>query len=323
MEGLRQNVIGTEPLKRGGELRTRARRLSRGRSIRQHDRLGYVYIAAAVVYLGIFVIYPMIQAVLISFTNASLLAPTEGSGVGFANYRSALSSPGLQHTLAITILFAVVVTVVSLIAGVGCALLVSGARRGTGALRALLAVPWTLPTLVVGLLFVLMFDPHIGVFNYLLRAVGLPSVGWLTNDNVAFWSVSGETIWTLYPFVMLVTLAALQAVPSDLYDAAAVDGARGWVLLRRVTLPAISPTLRIVSLFLVIFAFQQFQTIWVMTQGGPINGTDFLTISIYKEAFVNDNLGQASTVGVVGFILSAIVTVAFFWLQRRAQRQGN
>lgn len=314
-------MIGAAPLSRMKRTRVRAVFTGGGPNGRS-GRLGYAYIAVAMVYLVIFVIYPMVQAVIISFTNANLLAPTSGTNVGVANYRSTLSSPEIHHMLLITILFAVVVTVIGLVAGVGCALLVNGIRKGAGVVRALLAVPWTVPSIVVGLLFVLMMDPHIGVLNYLLGKVGLPGVAWLTNNNVAFWSVCLETIWTLYPFVMLVSLAALQGVPSDLYDAAAVDGARGWVLLRRVTLPAIAPTLRIITLFLVIFAFQQFQAIWVMTQGGPINGTDFLTINIYKEAFVNDNLGQASAVGVIGFVMSALITLAFFWQQRRVQRQG-
>jgi multiple sugar transport system permease protein len=278
-------------------------------------------VSAAALYLAVFVIYPMIQAFFISLTSANLLSPTEGTFIGLANYRNALGSPELWHSIAITVLFAVVVSVAALLAGLGCALLLNGWTIGRGALQALLAVPWTIPSLVAGLLFVLIFDPHTGVLNYVLSQVGLPQVGWLTNDNVAFWSVSVETVWALYPFVMLVSLAALRAVPSDLYDAAAVDGAQGWALLRWVTLPSISPTLRIVSLFLVIFAFQQFQAIWVMTEGGPIHGTNFLVINVYKTAFVNDDLGQASTVGVIGFVLSAIVTISYFIQQRRWQTE--
>lgn len=295
------------------------RRFRPGRSWWRNQKLAYAYVAAAALYLAVFVIYPMVQAIVISFSATSLLSPTQGTFVGLANYKAALGSPELRHSLAITVLFAIVVSVVALVLGVACALLVDRWTLGRGALRALLAVPWTIPSLVVGLLFTLIYDPHTGVLNYVLGRVGLPQLGWLTNNDLAFWSVCGETVWTLYPFAMLVSLAALQTVPSELYDAGAVDGAEGWSLLRHITLPSISPTLRIVAVFLVIFAFQQFQAIWVMTEGGPINGTDFLVINVYKTAFVNDELGQASTVGVIGFILSAIVTIAYFIQQRRAQ----
>lgn len=294
------------------------KRRGRARSSWENQKLAYAYISAAAIYLAVFVLYPMIRAIVISFTSANLLAPTEGTFVGLANYRMELGSPLLWHSIAITVLFAVIVSLAALLAGVACALLLDRWTVGQGVLQSLLAVPWTIPTLVVGLLFVLIFGPHTGVLNYLLGRAGLPGVPWLTNDNVAFWSVCLVTVWTLYPFVMLVSLAALRAVPSELYDAAAVDGARGWALLRWITLPAISPTLRIVSLFMVIFAFQQFQAIWVMTEGGPISGTDFLVINVYKTAFVNDDLGQASTIGVIGFVLSAIITVAYFIEQRRA-----
>lgn len=278
-----------------------------------------MYVAAAALYLVVFVIYPMIQAIVISLTSASLLSPTEGRFVGLANYRAEFGSPALWHSIGVTVLFTAVVTVAALLAGLACALLLDRWPMGRGTLQALLAVPWAIPSLVAGLLFVLIYGPHTGVLNYVLREIGLPQVGWLTNNTVAFWSVCGQTVWALYPFVMLVSVAALRAVPSDLYDAAAVDGAKGWTLLRWVTLPSISPTLRMISLFLVIFAFQQFQAIWVMTEGGPINGTNFLVINVYKTAFVDDDLGRASAVGVIGLVLSTIVTIAYFIEQRRTQ----
>jgi multiple sugar transport system permease protein len=168
-----------------------------------------------------------------------------------------------------------------------------------------------------------IFDPQIGVLNYLLHFVSLPKVGWVTDNNVALWSVAAVTAWTVYPFVVLVTLAALQSVQADLYDGAAVDGASAWQMLRYVVIPAILPTLAIVALFVVIWSFQLFQVTWVLTEGGPINATNFLIINLYKVAFIDQNLGPAAAIGVVGLLFSSCATVAFFVLQRRRDLEGH
>src|SRR5579871_6752131 len=172
-------AIKGAPLRRAEK---RPRRFRTRRSWWKNQTLAYAYVAAAALYLAVFVLYPMVQAIIISFSATNLLSPTQGTFVGLANYKAALGSPELQHTLAITVSFAIVVSVVALLLGLGCALLVHRWTLGRGAVRALLAMPWTIPSLVAGLLFTLIFDPHTGVLNYLLGRVGLPQLGWLTSD---------------------------------------------------------------------------------------------------------------------------------------------
>lgn len=278
----------------------------------------YIYILLAFAYLAVFVLYPMGKAIYLSLTTTSLLAPTHSQYVGLANYRSLFAGGAIGNTLKVTAIFVVAVSLGAMIAGVVAALLVDGVKRGRAALRLLLALPWAVPSLVAGLLFSLIFDERIGVVNRLLGKVGSGPVGWLTNNTLALWTVILVTVWNLFPFVMLVTMAALAAVPGELAEAAAVDGAGYWRTIRRITLPSIAPTLRVIAVFLLIWAFQQFQVIWVMTQGGPVNGTNILSIDIYRTGFLESNLGPAAALGVLGLIPAIAITVIYFRLNRKA-----
>lgn len=303
-------AIGSAPAQRFG-LRPRAR------SRKVYDgRVAYVYIIAAFAYLAIFVLYPMGKAIWLSLTTTNLLSPTDSQFIGLANYDSLFAGGAIDNTLEVTAIFVVTVSIGSMVVGMVTALLIETVNRGRSILRVLLALPWAIPSLVAGLLFSLIFDQRIGVVNRLLVMVGLPSVGWLTNDTLALWTVMLVTIWNLFPFVMLVTMAALSAVPSELADAAMVDGAGYWQTTWRITLPTIAPTLRVIAVFLVIWAFQQFQVIWIMTQGGPIQGTDVISIDLYRKAFLEDNLGPAAALGVIGLIPAVAVTIIYFRLNR-------
>lgn len=279
---------------------------------RHGSRAAYVYIVGAFAYLAVFVLYPIAKAVWISLTSTNLLSPTQTPYVGLANYDFIFKNGVIQHTIWLTIIFVVAVTTLSMVLGVGAALLVETLTTGKSTARTLLALPWTIPSVVIALLFDLILDQQIGVVNQTLRLAHLPPVGWLTNDTIALVSVVGVTVWNLFPFVMLVTMAALQTVPDELYDSAAVDGAERWAMARHITLPFIAPTLQVVSLFLVIWAFQQFQVLWIMTQGGPINGTDVVSIEIYRTAFLFNELGRASAIGVIAMIPSILITVVYF-----------
>lgn len=279
---------------------------------RRANRAAYAYILGAFAYLLVFVLYPIARAIWISLTKTDLLTPTNNQFVGIRNFQSIIDSGTIQHTLWLTLIFVVAVSVLSMLVGVGSALLVETLVAGKASARTLLAIPWTIPSVVIALLFDLILAQNVGLANHLLALVGLPSISWLTDDSVAMVSVIGVTVWNLFPFVMLVTMAAVQTVPAELFDSASVDGAGGWAMARRITLPYIMPTLQVVSLFLVIWAFQQFQVLWILTQGGPINGTDVVSIELYRTAFLFNDLGRASAIGVIAMVPSILVTLVYF-----------
>lgn len=283
---------------------------------RRGTRVAYAYMVGAFAYLALFVLYPIGKAIWISLTTTSLLSPTENNYVGLANYEALFANGIIQHTLWLTAIFVAAVSLLSLFVGVGSALLVETLTRGKASVRTLLALPWTIPSVVIALLFDLIFDQQIGVVNQLLRLANASPIGWLTDDSVAMVTVIVVTVWNLFPFVMLVTLAALQTVPAELSDSASVDGASGWSMARHITLPYIFPTLQVISLFLIIWAFQQFQVLWIMTQGGPINGTDVISIELYRRAFLFNDLGTASAIGVIAMIPALLITLFYFRVAR-------
>ena len=285
---------------------------SHGRHRRHGSRAAYAYIFAAFLYLAVFVLYPIGNAIWISLTKTDLLSPTQNAYVGLQNYQSLLGSGILQHALWLTVVFVAAVSVLSMLIGVGAALLVDALVTGKATARTLLALPWTIPGVVVALLFSLILDQRIGVVNQTLLLGNLPPINWLTDDTIAMFSVIGVTVWNLFPFVMLVTIAALSTVPPELSESASVDGAGSWAMARHITLPYISPTLSIVSLFLIIWGFQQFQVLWIMTQGGPIDGTDVISIALYRTAFLFNDLGSASAIGVVAMIPALLITLFYF-----------
>ena len=285
---------------------------SQGKHRRHGSRAAYAYVLAAFLYLVVFVLYPIGNAIWISLTRTDLLSPTKNAYVGLQNYQGLLDSGLLQHTLWLTIIFVAAVSMLSMLVGVGAALLVETLVTGKATARTLLALPWTIPGVVIALLFSLILDQRIGVVNQTLQLGNLPPINWLTDDTVAMLSVIGVTVWNLFPFVMLVTMAALSTVPAELSESASVDGAGSWAMARHITLPYIAPTLSIISLFLIIWAFQQFQVLWIMTQGGPIDGTDVISIALYRTAFLFNDLGSASAIGVVALIPALLITLFYF-----------
>lgn len=285
---------------------------SRRKRGRRGNRAAYAYILAAFAYLVLFVLYPMGKAIWLSLTSTDLLTPASNQFIGLSNYQSLLQAGTIDHALVVTAIFTVAVTTGSMLAGVASSLLVETLVAGKATVRTLLALPWAIPPVVIALLFTVVFDLRIGVINRLLALVGLSPVGWLTNDTLALGTVVAVTVWNLFPFVMLVTIAALQTIPTELFDAAAVDGAGRWDMARHISLPFIAPTLQIIALFVVIWSFQQFQIIWLMTQGGPIDGTNLLSIELYRTAFLNDNLGRAAAIGVIGLVPALAVTLLYF-----------
>lgn len=319
MAGVTEGAVRPQPGVSGsisgtGPVRSRRRR-------RTLTSSPYTYVAVAFAYMAVFILYPMVRTIWESLTSTSLLNPTSGTFVGLANYRALLHNGSLAQSLYVTVMYVLLSVSVAMVLGVVCALLVERVTVGQSIAKSALALPWAIPTIATGILFTVVLDPDIGIANHLLHEAHLPSVGWLTNNTIAFFSVSAITVWTLFPFVMLISIAAMKGIPRDLYDAVAVDGASAWTTFRTVTLPGIAPTLRVVTVLEVIWAFQQFQLAYVLTGGGPINGTNFLVINLYKTAFNDNQLGMASAIGVVGLLLASVFVLAYLMLERRARAQ--
>jgi multiple sugar transport system permease protein len=265
--------------------------------------------------------YPFFRGIQLSFTDTNTLTPTEGTYVGFDNYQSLLASSDFSRSVFTTLTYASISVLGALVAGLASALIMNEGFRGRLLIRSLVTLPWATPPIAVALIFTWMFNPQYGVINAILSKIGViePETQWLASPSFALPAVSLITIWMTFPFTSLVFLAALQSIPSEIYEAAKIDGASAFKLFRFVTLPLLRSTTYVLVLLLSIWSLRRFDLIWVLTQGGPVDSTSTLVLRLYRESFVNGNLGFGAAIGTVGFALSILCTAVYFFISRNVE----
>ncbi|MDX6598034.1 MAG: multiple sugar transport system permease protein [Gaiellales bacterium] len=265
------------------------------------------------IYEGIFLLYPM-------YRGLELGLKDKNGDLGLQNYDRLIHDQLFWDTVKVTLEYTAFVVVLSLLIGLGTALLMNAAFKGRGVMRAVLTTPWAFPDVPTTIAFLWMLNPTFGVANVFAR--WLPWVHdnpqWLNSEKLALACVIVITVWKGFPFYGLVILAALQTVPGSLYEAARVDGASPWGRFRYVTIPAILPTLSLLAILSSIFAIQQFTLIYLTTGGGPVTATSTLAIDIYQQAFRFYDFSYASTVAAAGLVTSALAVVLFIFIEKRA-----
>lgn len=276
--------------------------------------MGYLLIAPAFLALFGVIGYPLVQAFIMSLHKIILTDPGAGQPfVGLANYMTAITSPLFAGALWLSVVWTAVNLVIQMVLGLAVALVLNEPFPWRGLARGIALIPWVTPSVVSVLTWRWMYDAQFGVINAALVGLGIVSrpVVWLGNTQTALWAVIAESIWKGTPFVAIMLLAALQAVPTELYDVAKVDGANAWRRLRHITLPLIMPTLIVAATLTTIFTFNNFNAIWLMTQGGPLHATETLTILVYDQAFVAYDMGQATAIGMITFFILLVFVVIF------------
>jgi multiple sugar transport system permease protein len=281
--------------------------------------LPYLLVAPLLVLITVFVLYPMAEGVWVSLYDSRDLVPRPDEFAGLANYRWLYRSPATVSAIRVTVVYVVATTAAATLAGLVSALALNASFRGRALFRAALTIPWGTPLVATALIWFWMFDPQYGVVNYGVRLLGLSNQGiaWLISPTWALPAVIAVDVWRTFPFGTLVILTALQAIDPNLYGAAAVDGAGPRSVFRHVVLPSIRPSLLILLLLYTIWGMKRFDTIWILTQGGPADRTNVLSVFVYREAFRNFRVGQASAMAVVGVLLGLLATVLYFSLERR------
>lgn len=263
--------------------------------------------------------WPLVDTVRLSFTDAKLVG-TEGSFVGLDNYARMISGTNFQRTLVTTTWFAVISVTAEMVLGVLAALLLNQQFRGRALLRALMILPWALPTVVNATLWRLIYNPEYGALNAALTQVGLLDAyrSWLGEPNTALAALIVADCWKNFPLVALIALAALQAVPRDITAASMVDGAGPIARFRFVILPYLVGPLLVALVLRTIEAFKVFDIIWVMTRGGPANSTRTLSILVYQEAFSFQRAGSGASLALIVTLLVTVLAVAYAALVRKA-----
>ncbi|WP_196820444.1 carbohydrate ABC transporter permease [Arthrobacter sp. CAN_A6] len=283
----------------------------------------YLFIGLAVLYLLLFAVIPLLKGLDLSFTDTRLLNPTAGEYIGFENYERLLTSGAFFKSVLTTLIYTAFTVVFSLTLGTISAFVINRMFPGRTLARAIMVMPWAVPTVAVVLVFRWIYNDSSGVANAATTALGLGERGWLTDPDYGMLSVVVATVWKVTPFVMLVVLAALQSVPEDLYEATRIDGADSYSTFKLVVLPFLLPTLRVVGLLMTIWSFRRFEIIWLLTGGGPVDATTTIVIDVYRQAFNNSQLGLAAAIGMLGLVLSLIVTAVYFVLELRSNKQNG
>jgi len=276
--------------------------------------VGYLLIAPAFLILFLVIFYPMIVTTDMSFQQILLMKPNADKlYIGIDNYIAIISNKVFSNAVINTAIWIMVNLVAQILIGLGLALLLNEKIFLRSFFRGALLIPWAIPSIVAVLSWRWMYDAQFGIINDLLIRAGIleKGIAWLGNTSTAMLAVLMESIWKGTPFVMVMILAGLQAVPDELYDAAKVDGAGSLKSLQHITLPLIKPTVILAVTLTTIYTFNNFNSIWLMTEGGPLRSTETLTILVYTRAFRDFNLGEAAAIGVI-ILLIQLFFVRFF-----------
>ncbi len=257
--------------------------------------------------LGLFILLPMVGALLISFQRTNGFG--DGTFAGFENYRTLVSDALFWRSTANTVLFTVLVTPLSMVLGLGIAVLLNSVLPIRGVFRSILIVPMAISGVATALIGTLIFDENSGILDKLLRFLGLPGIDWQSGGPAAFASVVLVTLWWRVGFNMLIYLAGLQGVSPEVYEAARLDGANGWQRFRYMTIPMVGPSTFFLLIMNVIYSFQVFDIVFVLTGGGPQNATSVLVTYAYDTGFVVRDQGYAAAIGIVLLLLMLAFTL--------------
>ncbi|CAN7760371.1 carbohydrate ABC transporter permease [Rhizobium leguminosarum] len=258
--------------------------------------------------------YPMIQGFWYSFTNGSLLKA--GKFVGLRNYGKLLADPSFWHALRFSLYFAVANIVGCYSLGLGLALLLQKDFPGRGLFRVLLLLPWIVPSLVAIVSWRWMINDDKALFNQIIVFFGGDPVYFLSSSNWTIAMVIVIKIWRSFPFMLLSLLAALQTIDRTLYEAADIDGATKWQSFRHVTMPAISGISVVLCLLMTVWTVNDFDTPWLLAQGGPANATENLVVLAYRYTFARNDVGMGAAVSFVTLAILMVIFTVVLRLQR-------
>lgn len=271
---------------------------------------GYVFILPWIIGLIVFTAGPVISVIYHSFTKYDIFRAPEW--IGLANYIRAVSTDRLfWRSLTNTFSYVALTVPAQLILAFVVALLLRNRFRGSGALRAAYYVPMVVPYVAASVLWSWMLHPRLGVVNYVLRSIGLPTPMWLLSETWAKPAIALLAIWHIGQ-PMVVFLAGLQGVPDELLEAAKIDGASGFQQTMHITIPLVTPVILYNAIIGIINAFQVFTFAYIMTGGGPLNSTMFYSLYIYRQAFHYFDMGYASALAMVLFVLVFGMTIVLF-----------
>lgn len=282
--------------------------------------IGPLMVAPAALLLVVLIAYPFCVAIYLSFTDRLIARADTGVFIGLQNYINLLGDSIFRRTAKNTFNFALTAVFFKLVFGMLMALVLNEVKVFKNLLRGLMLLPWIVPTSLSALGWLWMFDSEFSILNRILLELGLidQKIIWLGMPATAMFAVQLVNIWRGIPFFGISLLAGMQSIPEDLYEAAEIDGANGWHKFWRITMPLLMPVTVVVTLFSIVQTFADFQIVYVLTRGGPVNSTHLFATLTHQTAIIAGKLGEGAAISL--FMLPVLVIAVVFQL-RYLQRQ--
>lgn len=279
--------------------------------LNSHSFAGLIFILPALLGTVIFIVLPVIASFGLSFTSWDLLNPIKF--VGLENYKLIFTEPLFFQILLNTIVFALATSVFGVIIPLVLAAILNSKLRGSEFFKTAYFLPFITPMIVIGIVWQWIFDPNIGILNRVLHM----HIQWLYDTHFALPALIMVTVWKLIGYNIVIFLSGFASIPDNLYEAAKIDGANPVQTFFNITIPMLSPTIFFVVIITAISSFQVFDLIYLMTQGGPLDSTNVLVYSIYKNAFEYFNVGKASAMAYVLFVIILVLTLVQWNLRKK------
>jgi multiple sugar transport system permease protein len=280
---------------------------------------GVIFIGPWIIGLALFTAGPMIASLVLSLTNFDLVHPEAVRFIGLDNYARMTTDPNVLKSVVVTFRFAIVAIPVTMIASLGLALLLNSPKLfGRNVFRTLFYMPIQIPLVATTLVWIGFLNPETGWLNAILQFLGLPGPDWINSETWIYPALALIGLWGVGNF-MLINLAGLQSVPTELYEAARMDGAGARTMFRRITIPLMSPILLYNLVICLVVTFQYFTQAYTMTngRGDPNNATLFVNLELFKEAFTFNRMGYGAAIAWLLFVIVIVLTLAIFAFARK------
>lgn len=277
-----------------------------------------IMLGPTLVFFTVFIAYPVLYAGGISLSDFAGFGSARF--VGLDNYRTLIEDPFFWASFRNTVIILIVALLVTIPASFGLALLLSRRIPASGALRALVFAPAVIAPILVGLIWVFVLDPAVGLLNRLLTLVGAPAVEWIGGDTWSPYSIAIVFIWSTVGFTMTIFYAGLQQLPKEVLEASQIDGAGFWQRVRHVIIPMMRETFGIVTVLVVTNVFKIFELVYMLTGGGPVHRSETLVSYMYFVTFTNQKYGPGMAIASMVFLLGAATTIANLALNSRRNR---
>lgn len=274
---------------------------------------GLFMLLPVILYIGAY-IYPVIETIRLSFFSWDGMSPHE-TYVGLLNYAQILSEPRVLHALANNMKWLAYFLVIPTVVGLGLALLLDSDLRGTYIFRTIFFIPFTITTVAVASAWRWMYEPNIGLVTSMLKALGLGALArnWLGDPAINTYAIMAASLWAWSGFTFLIYFAGLRNLPTELIEAARIDGASPWTILIRIKLPLLLPSTIVVLGIAGVDSMRVFDIVWAMTQGGPYQSSSVLAVEMYETSFARFQMGQGASIAVLLLVVAAIVVMPYIY----------